>query len=95
MIPDDPVGNAAPRADDDKVIAVVRAEFTRAIGPMAHVVLDELLASFTPGGGQVPPQKWPELIEKLGWEIHSDRRRVAFQKQALSRLQELRQEDHP
>jgi len=82
--------NAARRPSDDKVIAMVRTEFTRAIGPMAHVVLDELLASFGPASGALPAEKLPELIEKLGWEIHSDRRRVAFQKQALRRLQELR-----
>jgi len=84
------MGTDRVTAGDDRAVAMVRAEFTRAIGPMAHVVLDELLASLGPGADRVPPEKWPELIEKLGWEIHSERRRVAFHKQALRRLQELR-----
>jgi hypothetical protein len=84
-------GGAAPApSGEDRVLATVRAEFTRAIGPMAHVVLDEVLTSLGPEGQRVPAEKWPELIEKLGWEIHSERRRIAFQRQALRRLQELR-----
>jgi len=76
--------------DDGRVIDLIRAEYVRAVGPMGHVLIDEVLADFGLSAEQIPAEKLPELIEKLGWEIHSEPRRVAFQKEALRRLQELR-----
>lgn len=76
--------------DEGRVIDVIRAEYVRAVGPMGHVLIDEVLADLGLSSEQIPPEKLPELIEKLGWEIHSERRRVAFQKATLEHLQSIR-----
>ena len=75
---------------DGHAIEMIRAEYTRAIGPMGHVLIDELLAALGLDTETFPSEKLPELIEKLGWEIHSERRRVEFQKETLRQLQNLR-----
>jgi hypothetical protein len=72
-----------------RAIEMIRAEFTRAIGPMAHPLLDQMLESLAMTPDEFPPGKLPELVEKLSWEIQSERRRVAFQKTALEQLQAL------
>ncbi len=76
--------------DEGRVIDVIRAEYVRAVGPMGHVLIDEVLADLALRSEQIPREKLPELIEKLGWEIHSERRRVAFQKATLEHLQSIR-----
>jgi hypothetical protein len=75
---------------DGYAIEMIRAEYTRAIGPMANVLLDEALAAFGADAETFPSDKLPELIERLGWEVHSERRRVEFQKETLRQLQHLR-----
>jgi len=74
-----------------RAIEMIRAEYTRAMGPMAHALLDEMLESLAMTPEEFPPSKLPELIEKLSWEIQNERRRVAFQKEALRQLQHLRE----
>jgi hypothetical protein len=74
----------------NRAIEMIRLEYTRAIGPMAHLVIDETLADFGASAELFPAEKLPEFVEKLGWEIHSEPRRVSFQKETLRRLQELR-----
>ncbi len=76
--------------DEGRVIDVIRAEYVRAVGPMGHVLIDEVLADLGLSSEQIPTEKLPELIEKLGWEVHSERRRVAFQKATLEHLQSIR-----
>jgi len=76
--------------DEGRVIDVIRAEYVRAVGPMGHVLIDEVLADLGLSSEQIPAEKLPELIEKLGWEVHSERRRVAFQKATLEHLQSIR-----
>jgi len=73
----------------ERAIEILRAEYTRAIGPMAHVLVDEALTALGAAPGELPLGKLPELIEKLSWEIQSERRRALFQKQALAQLQDL------
>lgn len=75
-----------------RAIELIRAEFTRAIGPMAHVLLDQMLKSVAMTPEEFPAGKLPELVEKLSWEIQSERRRIAFQKTALKQLQALQNE---
>jgi hypothetical protein len=76
--------------DEGRAIDLIRAEYVRAVGPMGHVLIDEVLADLGLSTDQIPGEKLPELIEKLGWEVHSERRRVAFQKAALEHLQSMR-----
>lgn len=76
--------------DEGRVIDMIRAEYVRAVGPMGHVLIDEVLADLGLSSDQIPSEKLPELIEKLGWEIHSERRRVAFHKATLEHLQSTR-----
>ena len=78
---------------DDRALEKIRAEYTRAIGPMAHVLMDEMLAANGSPPEAFPPKKLPELVEKLSWEIHGERRRVAFQAAALQALQPLRKQE--
>ena len=76
-----------------RALEMIRAELTRAIGPMAHVLLDQMFESFAMTPEEFPAGKLPELVEKLSWEIQSERRRVAFQKEALEQLQALRENE--
>jgi hypothetical protein len=76
-----------------RAVEMIRAEFTRAIGPMAHLVLDQMLESLAMTPEEFPAGKLPELVEKLSWEIQSERRRVAFQKAALEQLQAMRENE--
>ena len=69
---------------------MVRAEYTRAIGPMAHVLLNELLAAIETPPEELRLEKLVELIERLSWEIQSEQRRVQFQKDVLDQLDALR-----
>lgn len=73
-----------------RAIETIRAEYTRAIGPVADPVLDETLAEFGVPIEEFPLDKLPQLIEKLSWEIQSERRRAAFQQEALRHLEDLR-----
>ena len=75
---------------DGRAIEMIRAEYTRANGPMAHVLLDEALAAFGADAETFPRDKLPDLIERLGWEVHSEGRRVEFQKETLHQIQHLR-----
>ena len=69
---------------------MVRVEYTRAIGPMAHVLLNELLATIETPPEELQLEKLVELIERLSWEIQSEQRRVQFQKDVLEQLEALR-----
>ncbi len=76
-----------------RAIESIRAEYARAIGPVADPALDETLAQFgvpADAADEFPLDKLPQLIEKLSWEIQSERRRAAFQQEALRQLQDLR-----
>jgi hypothetical protein len=74
----------------NRAFEIIRIEYTRAVGPMAHVVIEEMLTDFSASAELFPAEKLPEFIEKLGWEIHSESRRIAFQKATLRRLQDVR-----
>jgi len=74
---------------NEPALQMIRAEYTRAIGPMAHVLMDETLAELGATDKAFPPEKLPELIEKLSWKIHSEHRRVEFQKETLRQLRSL------
>ena len=73
-----------------QALEMVRVEYTRAIGPMAHVLLNELLAALEMPVEELRLEKLVELIERLSWEIQSERRRVRFQKEVLEQLEALR-----
>ena len=77
----------------DRVLEKIRAAYARAIGPMAHVLVDEMLAADGAPPEAFPPNKLPELVEKLSWKIHSERRRVEFQAAALQVLQPLQEQE--
>jgi len=74
---------------NQSALQMIRAEYARAIGPMAHVLIDEMLTDFNAADEPIPAEKFPELIEKLSWEIHSEHRRVAFQEETLRQLRSL------
>ncbi len=73
----------------DDIIHQTERELTRAIGPMAPIVLEDCAESLGFKLRQMPKDMMPSLAERLAEEIPDNERRVKFQESMLEIMQHL------
>lgn len=78
---------AAQAAMPTPVVDFLKKELARAMGPIAETLFDDVLDDLRLPANRIPKSKGPELVEMLAQEIPDDRRRIAFIKAMLPRLQ--------
>lgn len=67
-------------------VALLQSELSKATGPIAETLLDEVLDDMGFGPDRIPRDRAPELVEMLAQEIPDSQRRLAFIKTMLSKL---------
>lgn len=74
---------------DNQTLTLLTKEFARAMGPMANIILDEEIEALGEKRDQFPPDRFPELVERLCASIRSESKRLAFQQTMLEIIRRL------
>ncbi len=72
-----------------EVLDQIQAELTTVMGPLAPLIVRDKAAEFDVSVGDFPPERMPELVEEVSFEIQNCRKKVQFQRAALRVLREL------
>ncbi len=81
-----PASRTQPSSINGDFISALRGFLTDALGPMAEVVLEDVLEEMGESLDALPRSRAAELVEVLAAEIPRDEKRLAFQKAMLDLL---------
>ena len=74
---------------DAEFLEPLRLELSKAMGPIAEVVMEDEMAEFEGGPERIPVQQAAELVSRLAEQIPRNEKRVEFQQAMIGHLKRL------
>lgn len=72
-----------------EMIGELEKQFTLCMGPVAAIVLDDILSDMKRTRDNIEKERFSLLIELVGLEVSNDSKRHEFQKQMLKKVREM------
>ena len=77
-----------PRMLDDEFMAYLTEQFTQAVGPIAPVLIDDILDSMGLHRSTIPSQRAAELIDMMAQESQHEEKRTTFIQSMIRKIVE-------
>ena len=74
---------------DDQFIAKLKSILSLAVGPMAEILIQDVLEDLNLSVNEIPKGQAAELISALSFEIPDEESRIQFKKEMLKLLKQL------
>ncbi len=74
---------------DNDFLGQLRLELSKAMGPIAEVILEDEMPEFENGPNQIPVQRAAELVSRLAEQIPRNEKRTEFQQAMIGHLKRL------
>jgi hypothetical protein len=75
---------------DRSFLNAMRANLARAIGPMAEILMEEVLVEMGLDASRIPVEQAAELINRIALEIPGDAGRIQFKKSMIPILNQVK-----
>ncbi len=82
--PKNQIGTAPLSPSPDKKLGNIEKVFAKYVGPMATIIMDEVVDSLDVEGGKTSKEALSTLVEKLCMELESEEERKAFEEEVFS-----------
>lgn len=73
---------------EEDFIGFLEAEFSLAVGPIAGVIIEDVLYELGMEPGKVPKHRVAELVETLSRQIPRNENKIAFEQAMMSKISE-------
>jgi hypothetical protein len=74
---------------DEKIFKAVENELIQLIGPVASIIIDDVIEGLGEGRSNFPKDKMPALVEGITNEIYDPQKQVSFQQFMLRQIKSL------
>jgi hypothetical protein len=80
---------ASPPVLNAEFMAFLKIQLSRAMGPIAHVIIEDEMQEFSDRTKQVPIHRAAELVDLLSRQIHREEKRMVFQQVMVKKINEI------
>ncbi|MFP4314780.1 MAG: hypothetical protein ACLFQR_01020 [Desulfovibrionales bacterium] len=84
-----PADSSVPEAPVQEFLSFLKEQLSRAVGPIAEVLIEDAADEMGITLPSVPLSRGPEMIEIIGSFIPREEKRLAFQSAMLTKIREL------